>query len=280
MKYRQIVMLIMLVFVLAEVASGRFLQREESTRKDVIIEVISGLGVPLLVVPMTLWLAPLAVEGLVPGSEGAWAGWPAWSMFAVLLLADDLTQYGWHRLSHQLPWLYALHRAHHSGRYLSVRIVYRNNLIYYALMPGLWLSAALIHLGFGSVYVWYIVIKMAVITGAHSSVPWDAPLLRWKVTQPLMWLLERLISTPATHAAHHGRHADDGVTHYKGNYGNFLFLWDVLFGTAKITRRRPASYGLENVEPAGWFEEAVWPFGATRRAAKRSDQERPLDLPE
>ena len=71
----------------------------------------------------------------------------------------------------------AAHRAHHSARYMSVRIVYRNSLVYYALMPGLWLSAALLHFSFGSTYMVYIVYKMSVITGAHSSVAWDEPLL-------------------------------------------------------------------------------------------------------
>jgi hypothetical protein len=38
-----------------------------------------------------------------------------WSaMVGILIVADDLTQYGWHRLSHS-PWLWPLHRAHHSA---------------------------------------------------------------------------------------------------------------------------------------------------------------------
>ena len=39
-------------------------------------------------------------------------------------------------------------------------------------------------------------------------------------------------------------HNDDGIGHYKGNFGNLLFVWDVLFGTAQITRRYPAKVGL------------------------------------
>ena len=30
---------------------------------------------------------------------------------------------------------------------------------------------------------------------------------------------------------------DDGIGHYTGNYGNLLFIWDIIFGTARITRR-------------------------------------------
>ena len=30
-----------------------------------------------------------------------------------------------------------------------------------------------------------------------------------------------------------------------GNYGNLLFFWDVLFGTARITRQYPPAFGVE-----------------------------------
>ena len=75
-----------------------------------------------------------------------------------------------------------------------------------------------------------------------------------------MWVVERTISTPATHSAHHGKHGDDGVTHYKGNFGNLLFFWDVLFGTAKITRRYPAKLGVENLPPTSVGEQLIWPL--------------------
>ena len=257
--YRVIVFGIYVAFFVLEALFGRLLHRDRTTRKDLIVELVSGLVIVGAIIPTTLVAAPRLVEFVWPNSAGAWAHWPGWLMFGVLLVADDLTQYWWHRLSHRVPWLYAFHRAHHSAPYMSVRIVYRNSLVYYALMPGLWLSAALMHLGFGPVYVFYIVAKMTVIIGAHSSVPWDAPLLRWRWSRPLMWVVARVISTPATHAAHHGQYVADGVTHYKGNFGNFLFLWDVLFKTAKITNRRPPSYGLEDVEPADWFQELIWP---------------------
>jgi sterol desaturase/sphingolipid hydroxylase (fatty acid hydroxylase superfamily) len=100
---------------------------------------------------------------------------------------------------------------------------------------------------------------MAIIIGAHSDVRWDAPLYRIPALSPLMWVVERTISTPATHSAHHGQHKADGVTHYKGNYGNLLFFWDVLFGTAKITRRYPATIGIENLEPISAGAQLLWP---------------------
>ncbi len=268
MDYKLVVVLIFAAFAGLELALGRFLNREATTPKDVILEIGSGLALPLLIVPTVLVGSAAIAEAAVPGSAGALSHWPWWLMFLGLLVADDLTQYLWHRLSHAWPGLYLLHRAHHSAEYLSVRVVYRNNLIYYALMPGLWLSGVLLYLGFAPVYYVYFVLKMAVIIGAHSSVAWDAPLYRHRLTRPIIWVLARIISTPSTHAAHHGRHADDGVTHYKGNYGNFLFFWDVLFGTARFSPQgeRPPAYGLENVEPETWYRELLWPF---RRAPAR-----------
>lgn len=259
MGYRGVVVCIYAAFAFAEVVAGRFLQ-PRATSRDTVIELVSGLGLPLLVIPAVFTLSPLLVELALPGRAGALAHWPGWLMFAILLVADDFTQYLWHRASHAFPVLFRLHRAHHSGPYISVRTVYRNNLLYYAMMPGLWLSAALVHLGFVEVYYLYVVMKMAVITGAHSSVPWDAWIIRRPALAPVLWVLERVISTPCTHAAHHGEHADDPATHYRGNYGNFLFLWDVLLRTAKITRRRPRSFGLENTTPAPIYEELLWPL--------------------
>lgn len=258
------VTLVLLGFGLFELVLGRFINRRKSTFKDVVMDLGSAILVPLVIVQTILGLSSVVGEWLVPNSAELFADWPWWAMFGVLLLADDLTQYLWHRASHS-SFLYPLHRAHHSASYMSVRIVYRNNLVYYFLMPGLWLSGLLVYWGFGPVYPFYLAAKMTVIIGAHSSVPWDAALYRWRFTRPLMWVVERVISTPATHSAHHGLHAEDGVTHYKGNYGNFLFLWDVIFGTAYITRRRPQDFGIENVPPVGLLEEFVFPRGLLRR---------------
>ncbi len=247
-------------FALLEIVLGRFAGAPKASRRDVVIETVSSLTIILLTVPAIFFLAPMLVELIRPGSADALAFLPWWAMVAILLVADDMTQYWWHRTSHSVPLLYNLHRAHHSGGYMSVRIAYRNNLFYYMLMPGIWASAVLVHLGFYPVYAVYLIVKMAVIFAAHSSWRWDAPLYRIPALAPLMWIVERTISTPATHAAHHGLHADDGATHYKGNYGNLLFFWDVLFGTAKITRTYPQDFGIENMAPASTARELAWPL--------------------
>ena len=252
------------VFILLEILFTGFFSKPGQTRADVTVEVVSTLALILVTQPLAIaggmGLAALAA----PELAGTLKTWPFLAVFGLFLVFDDMSQYWWHRLSHTVPWLYKLHRPHHNAEYLSVRVVYRNNLFYYLLMPGLWFSGVLIYLGGGWVYAVYLPIKMAVIVGAHSDVRWDQKLYQVPGLSPLMWLVERTISTPATHSAHHGKHLDDGVTHYKGNYGNLLFFWDVLFGTAKITRRYPPKLGVENLPETSAAEQLFWPLVRSR----------------
>lgn len=253
-------------FALAELVFTRLFAKPEQTRDDAIVEVVSGLTLLGLTQPAIIVVSGLLMGHFAPELRGALADLNVLAAIGLFLVCDDLTQYLWHRASHSTPWLYNLHRAHHDARYMSVRLVYRNNLFYYAMMPGIWLSGALVYLGLGWVYAGYLVVKMAVIIGAHSDMAWDRPLYRIKWLSPVMWVVERTISTPATHHAHHGRHASDPAVNYKGNYGNLLFFWDVLFGTAKITRSYPESYGVENLAPSGFGQQLAWPLVPENRA--------------
>lgn len=247
-------------FALLEAISSGFFRKPGATRQDAIVEIVGTLMLIAVTQPLVIAGGFALAMVIAPGARDALIGWPVLAQLVLLLVCEDMMQYWWHRASHTVPWLYKLHRPHHNAEYMSVRVVYRNNIFYYVLMPSLWISGALIYLGLGWLYAGYVVVKMAVIIGAHSDIRWDEPLYRNRFTAPLMWLVERVISTPATHFAHHGRHACDGVTNYKGNFGNLLFVWDMLFGTAKITRRYPELYGVENLPPTTAAEQLLWPL--------------------
>ena len=257
---------VLTTFVVLEIIFTGFFRKPGQTRQDVIVEIVSTISLILVTQPLALFCGATLAHILAPGAQDALAGMPVVAAIGLFLIFDDMMQYWWHRASHSTPWLYKLHRPHHNGEYLSIRVVYRNNIFYYLLMPGLWFSGALIYLGLGWVYAGYIIVKMSVIYGAHSDVRWDEPLYKLKWLSPLMWIVERTISTPATHSAHHGKHQADGVTNYKGNYGNLLFFWDVLFGTAKITRRYPELYGVENLPHTTAAEQLLWPVIRSKSA--------------
>ncbi len=261
-----ILLAVMLTYAGFELGSG--LYREfRATRDDGKLELFMFVSLIVLIQPVIALVTSLAGLTLFPQYHNALAALPWWAMFGILLVADDMTQYWWHRVSHS-PRLWPLHRAHHTAHYMSIRITYRNNFFYYLMMPGLWLSGGFIFLGLGNVYAVYLIIKLTVILGAHSAVRWDAPLYKIRALSPLMWVVERTISTPATHWAHHALTNQDGVGYYKGNFGNLLFFWDVLFGTAHITRRYPPQVGLKDDELFGkerWFVEMFYPLFTSKR---------------
>jgi sterol desaturase/sphingolipid hydroxylase (fatty acid hydroxylase superfamily) len=254
-------------FVLLEYLLGR-VKTFNTGKGDSVIDLLSMVLLAGLTQPFIFFVVGSLGDYAFPDYRDALAALPWSAMAAMLLIGDDMTQYWWHRVSHS-PMLWPLHRAHHSPQYMSARIIYRNNFFYYLCMPGLWISGILIFLGFAEVYLVYIVIKLAVITGAHSAVKWDAPLYRIKALKPLMWLVQRTVSTPSTHYAHHAMYDNDGIGHYKGNFGNLLFFWDVLFGTAHITQKYPAEVGLRDDQLFGresWWVQLFYPLFRSRRA--------------
>ena len=254
---------LILGFAAMEYLSRRYRDTVHATANDTKLELLMFLSLLAITQPLAILTTSKLGAWLAPQYKGALADWPWWAMVGVLILVDDLTQYWWHRLSHS-PLLWPLHRAHHSAEYMSIRITFRNNFFYYLMMPGLWLAGCLLYLGVGGlVYALYVVFKLFVILGAHCAWRWDEPLYRIPALRPLMWVLERTISTPATHWAHHAITNTDGIGHYKGNFGNLLFIWDLIFGSALITRKYPERVGLIDDQLFGqerWYHQMFYPL--------------------
>ena len=257
---------LMVGFVVLEFALGRA-KHFHATAADNSLDLVGFALLAALTQPLIMFLTKKMGLAFAPSYENALADLPWYAMVGLLSLGDDMLQYWWHRLSHS-PLLWPLHRAHHTAQYMSARIIYRNNFFYYLGMPAIWMSGVLVYLGLGQVYLVYIVVKLAVITGAHSDVRWDEPFYKVKALRPLMWLVQRTISTPTTHFAHHAMSNADGVGNYKGNFGNLLFFWDILFGSAHITQQYPPKVGLKDDVLFGaekWWVELFYPVFSSKR---------------
>ena len=253
-------------FTVLEFVLGRA-QHFGATAGDNTLDMLGFALLAIFTQPTIMWMSGRIAMELVPQYHNALVDLPWYAMVGLLLLGDDMLQYWWHRLSHS-PLLWPLHRAHHSAQYMSARIIYRNNFFYYVAMPSIWCAGFLVFLGLGPVFLTFIVVKMAVNTGAHSSVRWDEPLYKIKALRPVMWLVQRILSTPTTHFAHHAMSNTDGIGHYSGNFGNLLFFWDVLFGTAHITQQYPAHIGLREDQLFGsekWWIELFYPVFRSKR---------------
>jgi len=251
--------IILVVLGIIESLGGLYFNDKRS-KNDLTIELISLTVLPTLIQPAILLFVLFVMDLWFPVYEDFFINaFFLWHVLAFLIL-DDLTQYLWHRLSHESPFMWKLHRPHHVIEEMGVLVTYRNAVLYYAFMPGIWFSALLIYLGMIEVYLFYLPIKMTVILLAHSEVRWDRFLYKYKILHPIAWVVERTISTPCTHYAHHGLTSEDGVSNPNGNYGNLLFFWDVLFGTAKITRKYPKRFGAWNKTKEPWYVQLLFPI--------------------
>ncbi len=250
---------LLLVLGILEALGGLYLE-DKRTKNDYTIELLSLVTLPTLIQPGIFLFVLWFMGSQFPGLEDSYIELAiGWQILAFLIL-DDLTQYWWHRLSHVSPTMWKLHRPHHVVEEMGVLVTYRNATLYYALMPGIWFTALLVYLGMGYVYLFYLPVKLVFILLAHSETKWDRFLYKYKILHPIAWVVERTITTPSTHYAHHGLTAEDGVSHPNGNFGNLLFFWDVLFGTAKITRKYPTRFGAWNQLKEPWYVQLLFPL--------------------
>ncbi len=250
---------VLVITAIIEAFGGLYFD-DKRTKNDFSIEFISLTILPVLVQPIIFLLIFSIGNIYFTKYENALAEFSIWWHFLAFLILDDMMQYWWHRLSHVNRIMWKLHRPHHVVEEMGVLVTYRNAILYYALMPGIWFSGILVYLGMGYAYLIYLPIKLTVIILAHSETKWDRFLYKYKFLHPLAWIIERLISTPSTHFAHHGLTAEDEISHPNGNFGNLLFLWDIIFGTAKITRKFPTKFGAWNRVNEPWYVQLMFPI--------------------
>jgi sterol desaturase/sphingolipid hydroxylase (fatty acid hydroxylase superfamily) len=225
---------------------------------DVICFVIPFLVIGPLLSVVSFWLVTI----MFPQSKNIFAWIPFWWAFFIIAIIDDLTSYWIHRMHHEFPSLWRFHRTHHSAPYMGIAIANRGNVLFnfYFLFVQNYLVMACTYFGLGMAAIVVTFFRILVSWAAHSSIPWDKPFYRYKVLHPFAWVLERLISTPATHYAHHAHTNEDGIGHYNGNYATVFFIWDIIFKTGKITRKYPQRIGLKHYKHEEWYVQLLWPI--------------------
>ena len=239
-KYLEVyaVLLILIIFGSIEALGGLYGKHSIRSRNDWYVELVSTFQLFVFIKPIIFLITAFLLIKVLPQYRNAFSGLTLWSSSIFILVGDDLLQYWYHRKAHEWPWLWKLHRPHHSSREMGVLVSYRNAVLYYILMPNIW---------------W---LGMATYFGLYH----DAFLYKYQTLHPFAWLVERFISTPSTHFAHHGKSSEDGISNPNGNYSNMFFLWDVIFGTARITRKYPEEYGIPDDPEDSWQSHIYYPF--------------------
>ena len=156
--------------------------------------------------------------GLIP--DRWWTG-------IVLFLGVDLGFYLFHRASHRIRFLWAIHESHHSSPRMNFSVALRQPplepWVDWPFFIGLaWVGfsakAILTMYAFNLFYQFFI----------HTEMVGRLP--RW---------VEAIWNTPSHHRVHHGTNPD----YIDTNYGGVLIVWDRLLGTF-AEEREPVRYGV------------------------------------
>jgi sterol desaturase/sphingolipid hydroxylase (fatty acid hydroxylase superfamily) len=147
---------------------------------------------------------------------------PTWLMWVVAILGIDFCYYWWHRLSHEINFLWAIHVVHHQSEEYNLSVGLRQA----------WFS------GF-SLWPFYVPLTFL---GVHPVVLLTADAIStlyqfWIHTRIIgkLSFLEWVINTPSHHRVHHGRN----IKYLDRNYGAIFIIWDRLFGSFQEEEEEP-----------------------------------------
>jgi len=190
-----------------------------------------NLGMLALDTVLVRILFPTAAVGVALAAEANGVGLlnqialPFRLAVVIAIVALDLAIYAQHRLFHAAPWLWRLHRVHHSDVAVDVTTGLRFHPAE-ILLSMLIKFGAVILLGAPALAVMlFEIILNATAMFSHANVRLPARADR---------VARRLLVTPDMHRVHHSIAARETAS----NFGFNLAIWDRLFGTY---RAQPAA---------------------------------------
>ncbi len=199
---------------------GRAVYNGTETLANFAIAIGNGLIRPVALAWSYLlmsWLEPaqrLAIPDTLPA-------------FLLTFVVVDFAYYWYHRGSHQLRWLWALHHTHHSSPWFNFSTAVRLNWLAKFVTPLFF--APLVLLGFSAEWV-----------AASLALGLVYQLFLHTEAIPSLGRLEGLLlNTPSAHRVHHG----SNPRYIDRNFAGVFILWDRLFGTYEPERER-VRYGV------------------------------------
>lgn len=197
-----------------------------------------NIGNAILLYPVRLGLTMAGVTsikvGLVPM---AWLSHPV-LQFLFCFLVLDFSRYWVHYAGHRVPFLWSVHRVHHSAETMDSTVGFRMHLVDFIILtmtPVLLFGVIFDTSGFAPWVTTAALIPGILADGfQHSN-------MRWSLDVGWQRAWNVLLNNPLFHSWHHTR---DGAT-IDGNYSNTLIIWDRLFGTDVSRPKPPDLYGVD-----------------------------------
>jgi len=140
---------------------------------------------------------------------------PLW-LILLCVIGLDLAIYWQHRLFHKIPWLWRLHRVHHSDTHLDTTSALRFHPVEIFLSMLIKTSLTLLlGLPFIAIVIFEITLNASAIFN-HANI---------KLPRHLENIVRKVIVTPAMHRIHHSTIMSDS----NSNFGFCLSFWDRIF---------------------------------------------------
>lgn len=160
-------------------------------------------------------------------------------VWACAVLADDFCYYWFHRMSHEVRFLWAAHVNHHSSQRYNLSTALRQP--WTTPFTSFWFWTPMPLLGFEPAMI---------LTVQSLSLLYQF----WIHTEAIGTLgaAETILNTPSHHRVHHATN----VPYLDRNHGGILIVWDRLFGTFAREEEQPV-YGLtKNIDSYNLIEIA------------------------
>ena len=254
-----LVVVILVFFGLLETIFG-YLAHSKRTKDDILIETVNMFILFGITKPVITLIGFGLMQFAFPSLQDSIKSWNMWVLLIIFILGDDVLQYWYHRLGHEVKWLWKAHRPHHAAEEMGLLVSYRESIFWYILMPNIWLMGIYTYFGGGFGVAAGIVLKQIIVISSHSLVTWDSFFYKRPRLMPILTVLERIFITPAFHHGHHAVSVIDGIGNPNGNFGNMFSIWDQLFGSAHFSHAFPTKYGLENDKKESWAAHTFYPI--------------------
>lgn len=149
-----------------------------------------------------------------------------WFTWIALILATDFVWYWYHRLGHEVNFLWAAHIVHHQSEEFNLTVAARITTLQALIRNIFW--CVLPFVGFHPALVIFILL----FHGIYSF------FTHTQMIGKMKWL-EYIFITPSLHGIHHA--SDE--KYLDKNYGDVFVFWDKMFGTFQKEEEKP-NYGL------------------------------------
>ena len=153
---------------------------------------------------------------------------PIWALWIITFISIDLVFYIYHRMSHRIRFLWAIHLSHHSSEEMNFAVSFRqawfgpiSKIPFFMVLPLLGFDPTIVAVAGVISTLWGIV--------GHTQVIGKLGPLEW------------IFNTPSHHRVHHGSNRQ----YIDKNYGNLLIIWDRMFGTFE-PEEEEVKFGLVN----------------------------------